>query len=415
MPRSEPRAASGRAATRSAVLDLVRSHGTLSRVELAERTGLTPATITHVVRELVADGLVHEVGRQRSGGSPRRLLAVDPSRWYAVGVQLDRCSATVVVLDFAGRTAARTTLRGSGHEAPDRYLALVARRVRALLDDTGVPAEHVLGVGVATHGPQDTERGVLLTPQPTPAWREHTLVTDLATRLGLPVRLENDATAAAVGEQWAGEQLTAGAPATFGLVYCSSGLGGGVVVDGVAYRGLTGNAVELGHITLDRRGPRCRCGNRGCVEVVAGPEAVVARARAEPTLAHLGLTGRPDDTLTGLDLVARAARDGNRAAARLLDDAGDALGVAAVTLANLFDLDVVVFAGPALRSTGEAVVRRVQSSLARAAYNRDLRPVRARLSTHGTTAAAVGVAVAVLRGPPPPRTAHAAGPGTRAP
>jgi len=411
-----PRTAPGRTGTRATVLDLVRSAGTLSRVELAERTGLTPATITHVVRELTADGLVREVGRQKSGGTPRRLLAVDPHAWYAVGVQLDRCSASVVLLDFAGRTVARSALRGTGREAPGRYLAAVADHVRRVLDDAGVPAARVLGVGLATHGPQDTGRGVLLTPQPTPAWRGHPLVTDLADRLGLPVRLENDATAAAVGEQWAGERVAeGGAPATFGLVYCSSGLGGGVVVDGLAYRGLSGNAVELGHISLDRVGPRCRCGNRGCVEVLAGPDAVVARAVAAPALGHLGLTGRPDETLVELGLVARAAREGNAAAGRLLDDAGDALGLAAVTLANLFDLDVVVFAGPALGTVGDLVVPRVQGALDRAAYNRDLRPVRATLSTHGTTAAAVGVAVAVLRGPPVPRPASdAAGPGPRA-
>ncbi|WP_158609654.1 ROK family transcriptional regulator [Cellulomonas triticagri] len=391
-PRTPPRAATG-----ALVLDLVRTAGTVSRVELAERSGLTAATITHVVRELMAEGLVHEVGR-RTGtvGSPRRLLRLAADAWYAVGVQLDRCASSVVVTDFAGRRVASTGVRGVGRGAPGDTLPVLARHTDLLLAGAGIPRDRVLGVGLVTHGPQDRAAGVVLTGQPTPAWREYPLTRTLADLLDLPVLLENDATAAAVGEQWVGSLDVD----TFGVLYMATGIGGGVIAGAEVYRGGTANPVEVGHIPVDPAGPRCACGNRGCVEVLAGPGAVVGAALAVPGLgARLGLDGGADAQLADFQRVARAAVAGDAAALALVDASARRLGTAAVTLMNLFDLDTVVLAGPAFAVAGALYVERAQEVVDAGALARLLRPVHVRLSRDVRVSAAVGGALVVLRSP----------------
>lgn len=391
-----PHIEDGRVTTSGRVLDLLRTRGTLSRVELAGRTGLTAAAITHVVRRLIADGLVHEVGRDpRQGrGQPRRLLELAPDSWYAVGVQVDRTSTTIVVLDFAGERIADAGLRGSGGAGPEATLTALADHVAVLLREAGVPRERVLGAGLVTHGPQDQERGVLLTAQPEPAWLEFPLTATLADRLGLPVLLENDATAAAFGEQWAGAVPTD----TFGLIYMASGIGGGVIVDGESYRGRASNAVEIGHVALNGGSARCVCGNRGCAQAEAGPRAVVERALADGALTErFGLRGEPDGTIADFERIAGAWHRGDRDAAGLLERSARWLGQAAVTLVNLFDLDTVVLAGPAFVTAGPLYRDHVAAELERRALSRALRRPRVRISTNVDTAAAIGGALHVLR------------------
>jgi predicted NBD/HSP70 family sugar kinase len=386
-----------RAATGALVLDLIRTHGTVSRVELADRSGLTAATITHVVRDLMGEGLVHEVGRVTGGvGSPRRLLELDAGAWFAVGVQLDRCASSVVVTDFAGRRVASTGVRGVGRGAPDDTLPVLARHIDLLLAGAGIPRDRVLGVGLVTHGPQDRAAGAVLTGQPTPEWRDYPLTGTLSRLLGLPVLLENDATAAAVGEQWVGALDVD----TFGVLYMATGVGGGVIAGSEVYRGGTANPVEIGHVPVDPAGPACACGNAGCVEVLAGPAAVVGAALGDTALAdRLGLTGGGDAVLADFQRVARAAVAGDAACVALLAASARHLGTAAVTLMNLFDLDTVVLAGPAFGVAGPLYVAGVQAAVDAGALARLLRPVRVRLSRDVRVSAAVGGALVVLRSP----------------
>lgn len=391
-----PHIEDGRVTTAGRMLDLLRTRGTLSRVELAERTGLTPATITNVVRRLIDDGLVHETGRdqQQGRGQPRRLLELNAGAWYAVGIQVDLTTTTIVVLDFAGDRIAGASLRGSGGDGPETTLAALAEHVTALLRSAGVPTDRVLGAGLVTHGPQDRERGVLLTAQPEPEWLEFPLTETLSKRLGLPVLLENDATAAAFGEQWAGAVPTD----TFGLIYMASGIGGGVIVDGESYRGRASNAVEIGHVALSEGREPCVCGNRGCAQAEAGPRAVVDQVLADGDLAErLGVRGAHDTTLVDFERVARAWRGGDEAAGALLERSARWIGQAAVTLVNLFDLDTIVLAGPAFVTAGPLYRRHIAAELELRALSRTLSRPEVLISTNVDTAAAIGGALHVLR------------------
>ncbi|SCF48834.1 Sugar kinase of the NBD/HSP70 family, may contain an N-terminal HTH domain [Micromonospora matsumotoense] len=385
----------GRVTTAGRMLDLLRTRGTLSRVELAELSGLTQARITHVVRRLLDGGLVREVGREQQGrGQPRRLLELEADAWYAVGVQFDRTTTTIVVIDFAGRRVATAGFRGTGTSGPDSAVSTLADQVDDLVHRTGVPRGRVLGVGLVTHGPQDRERGMLLMAHPTPDWLQYPLTSTLSNRLGLPVLLENDATAAATGEQWSGTVPTD----TFGLIYLGSGLGGGIVADGNAYRGRASNAVEIGHVGLMGASAPCVCGNRGCAEAEAGPRTVVAQVLARPDLAErLGIKAHEENTLADFGRVVRGWQAGDPDATTILQQSARWIGRTAVTMVNLFDLDTVVLAGPALISAGPLYQQFIEAELTRHALSRKLSRPRVLLSANVDTAAAIGGALHVLR------------------
>ena len=202
--------------------------------------------------------------------------------------------------------------------------------------------------------------------------------------------IENDATAAAIGEEGLG-----GSRSSFATVYMAGGIGAGVVLGGQPYRGATSNGVELGHISIDAFGPACSCGNRGCVENIAGPTAVVLKARSNPALAdRLRLRG---DTVADFERIARGAKAGDAEALAILEESAAVLGTATVSLVNLFDVDKVVIAGAAFATAGPLYRDAAQAAVDRSAFMRFAHPVVVTLADHVSDAAAIGGAVTVLR------------------
>jgi predicted NBD/HSP70 family sugar kinase len=383
--------------TRGLILDLIRSARTISRVELAAATGLTGATISEVVRELMGDGLVVEAGRGApTGGKPRTLVQLNPLARYSVGVQLERNTCVIVVVDLAGRQVARTSFHGVASIPPEQSLPLVASQVEALLVTAAVDRDKVLGVGLVSYGPQNRRAGVLLTPQPTADWLDYPVTERLSERLGLPVLLDNDAAAAAVGEYWLG---AVDPRSTYGCIYMATGIGGGVVVAGEVDRGSSSNSLEIGHISIDANGDECPCGNVGCLENHAGPSALVRQALATPGLAkRLALDPSETDVLTEFARIAAAANAGDLAARTLVEQSARYLGSAAVTMTNLFDLDAIVLAGPSFAVAGSTYQAVIQQEVDRRTFARRAHPVRVVPSVNGSDAAAIGGAVLVLQG-----------------
>ncbi|MFF9848144.1 ROK family transcriptional regulator [Streptomyces litmocidini] len=309
------------------VLDLLRTAGEtgISRLELAERTGLTPQAVSKITARLRAEGLATEAGHRAStGGKPRTVLRLVPSAAHAVGVHLDRDELTVLLADLAGATVAlrrRPVDLGAG---PGPVLDAVTEEVRALLA-TAPPGGAllsggaVLGVGVAMPGPLDHRSGVPGRVTGFPEWAGHPVRDELAARLGLPVVLDKDTNAAALGLA-----LRPAAPASFAYVHLGTGLGAGLVLGGAPLRGDRTGAGELGHQTVRLDGPPCGCGGRGCLEVLC----LTAVAHGE---------------------LAEAAR---------------ILGVGAANLVRLLDIDQVLLGGRVVLAAPEAYAAGVREVLA---------------------------------------------------
>lgn len=364
------------------VLDLLRTAGAagISRLELAERTGLTPQAVSKITARLRADGLAAEAGRRAStGGKPRTVLCLVPSAAHAVGLHLDRDELTAVLVDLAGTpVAVRTTPLDLGAGA-DRVVAEAAAQVAAVRAeaagaeaagadavradaarpvaaraDAPRPAQAAggvgepLGVGVAMPGPLDHTTGVTRRVTGFPQWAGFPLRDTLADRLGLPVVLDKDTNAAALG------LAPRGPGDSFAYLHLGTGLGAGLVLDGVLHRGDHTGAGEFGHQVVQLDGPLCHCGNHGCIEALC----LAAVARGEP---------------------AEAAR---------------VLGHGAANLVELLGIDRVLLGGRTVDAHQEEFVRGVAAVLA--ARARDGGPVPVAAAGGGPHQVAEGAAQLVL-------------------
>ncbi|GAB2807064.1 ROK family protein [Lentzea nigeriaca] len=375
------------ASTRAAVLDLIRAAGMISRVGLVNATGLTGGTISTVVRGLIDEGLVAETGHAESTGGKRRvMLQLNHFARYAVGVHLDDARITYVLTNLGGAVVARISRAGSGPDEPAAVVGRMAGEVDALIDSVGVERDRILGLGLVAARP--------------PALAEFGAALERAT--GLPVVLDNDATAAAIGEHWSGG---VGATSTFAALYMGTGLGAGVVLGGTTHRGPSGHAGEIGHTCLDLDGPQCPCGARGCLEVLAGPGAVVARARADRALSRAaglvgGRTRAAAPVAADFAAISRAARRGNARALALLERSARYVAVAARSLANVLDLEVLVLTGPSFAVAGSVYLPVLRAELEGAVI---AHPVSVRLSPSAASASAIGAAAIVLQSELVPR------------
>jgi predicted NBD/HSP70 family sugar kinase len=369
---------------RRVVLEAIRVAGATTRVALAEATGLRAQTVSNIVRRLLDEGLVVEDGRQATTiGKPRTVVRINPTSHYAVGVQIDPYGVRLVVVDLDGTIHAHADRPLPDAHKPDDAVRLVAGQVRRVLKAVGVPPERVSGLGVAAPGPIDLADGMLVHPPNLPGWKRFALRDALAAACRLPVTVDNDATAAAIGEHWSG---AASGVRNFVFVYMGTGVGAGIFVDGRVYRGASGNAGEFGHVPVSLDGPRCRCGSVGCVEAVSAPAAIV-RKRAQPR-----------DVMAAYREVCAAAAAGDTRARGRIETAAGHLATATVGLVNLLDLEMVVLGGPSLDGAAEIYRSAIESAVHERTIARACQQIRVAVSTRGQDAGALGAASLVFYG-----------------
>jgi predicted NBD/HSP70 family sugar kinase len=390
----------GGATSRGVVLDLIRSRGPISRVQLAGMTGFTQATISNVVRQLTEDGLVIESGvREYTGGKPRVMLTLNPKARYAIGIQLGADSTTYVVIDMMGDVVGRIRARGLREEAPAEAVPLLAERAVELLDTLNVPVADVVGVGVAAPGPLDLEKGSIIGAPTMASWRDFPLRSSIEDAIDLPTVLDNDATAAGVGEFWGGRTADSLAHCT---VYMGAGIGAGIVIGGSVYRGASSNTGEIGQLRAAGSDPAVR----QTVEDVAAPRAVADAARravagGRRSTIRLSETGDP---FADFASVAHAATRGDALATELIAHSADVLAEAVLALADILDLDSIALAGPSFALAGPIYQVAIQHRLTDEFSARAEHPVRVGLSHHVVDAAAVGAATLVLQQELAPRS-----------
>ncbi|MFE9353138.1 ROK family protein [Streptomyces olivaceoviridis] len=329
------------------VFTTVLSHGPLTRLEAGRRAGLSPAAVTKAVRPLLAAGYLVEGGDPAGGtgsgegpveearpalGRPAGLVRVNGERALFIGVKStgDELIAVLTDLRCRVRLARRTPL-------PDRAaapaLASIADLVHELLAHAAESGAPVAGLGIAVSGDVDRAEGAVRY-SPFLDWRDVPLAGLAATACGLPVTVDNDVRALTVAEQWFG----AGAGLSdFAVVTVGAGIGCGLVVHGRVVAGAHGVAGEIGHLVVDPAGPPCHCGNRGCVEAIAGDAAIVARMR-EVTRHQV-----PDSAA-----AVALARQGLPGAREVYARAGEAIGRGLATVANLLGPQRVIISGEGL-------------------------------------------------------------------
>jgi predicted NBD/HSP70 family sugar kinase len=379
------------------ILRAITTGAIASRTQLAADHGLSAQSVGRIVRDLLDAGLVEEVATDRPAGpgAPRIGLRMWPDGAYALGFGLERDRLTGVLIDLGvGVRWQMSKATPSGQPAAE-VLQRIEREVRSLLarpefKDCG---SRLCGLGIAAPGPIDCATGTIVDAPNFPNWQHVDVAQELGRALELPVVMDNDATAAAIGTRW---QLRRGLSPFF---YChwGVGIGGGLVVDDEAFLGTTGNAMEIGHVVVNPGGRRCDCGGVGCLEAEASVAAILADA------------ARHGDFHTVEAVVAAAVW--SRPLADILTWAAEKLATALLTVVNLVDVDEVIIGGEHFRAVEQIFLPIIRDVLTSRPFRRPISATRVTVSSL-EAANAVGAAALVfhtlLRSRPPrPSTTHA--------
>lgn len=315
-------------ARRVAMESLIRC-GEISRAQLAAMAGLSRSTVTEVVQELLDCGMVNELPVVLDGGRrgrPAVRLSLCASHGYFAGAGISEVRSSMVLTDLRGGVLAECSLPFSS--SPDELSASICTCLRSLTREAGVDEKAVLGLGLAVPGIVDRDNGVCRLSAAL-GWRDVPIVEIVERAAGVPACIGNDANAIAVAQRLFG---VAREIDDFACIMLGHRIGCAHYMDGRLYSGHGGSAGEIGHITVDPAGAYCRCGKRGCLDTVAGGQAIREAARAAELRCE------------SVHELEQLAAEGDAQAIVLLRRAGEALGVAVASLIQINNPATVLFA-----------------------------------------------------------------------
>jgi predicted NBD/HSP70 family sugar kinase len=373
---------------RSALLSRLYLQGPTSRQDLTRVSGLSSATVSNVVSELISDGVVAEAGLVDSdGGRPRTLLQVRGEFGHVVGVDIGETHIQIGLFDYTLATLATATYSvASTSLEPESVARLVVTGVDEVVSKAGIAVGSLIGVGVGVPGAVRAG-GRELVYAPTLGWSGVPLADMLRRDIAVPLHLDNCARTLGQAEMWRG----AGRGARRAVVaLLGVGVGAAVATASASFRDVTGTTSttsEWGHTVINVGGRPCRCGSRGCLEAYVGAEAILADYLSLPDATPF----QRDGTEARLaELVARAEAAG--AAARVLGTTAEYLGIGISNLINLLSPDLVVLSGWAAATMGPAILPAVRDTVRRHALPYMYGQVRIELGELGPEAVALGAA-----------------------
>ncbi len=382
------------------VIESVRLSGTITRGEIAHRTGLTQQSVSRIARSLIDRGiLVEDAQRRATSGKPRTPVRLCGTAAHALGLHIDPEVLTAVVIDLDGAIVCTCTRPVNADTDPSEFVAQVVALGREALDKAqgSVPEDGFLGIGVAVPGPVDIASGTVLGPPLLTAWNDLPLLYLLKDHFPCPVIIEKDSLAAAAGERWIGRDRRA---RDFAYLYLGTGVGSGLYLNGDLYRGVSANAGEFGQlcaISLGRTGPD------GRPEMVAEcnpPVSVTEFAAAR----GLPPSGAVHGSTAAYRAVGRAAAAGDPAAVGAVREVALAVGRGALGLVDLLDIDLIVLGGPFFtEDTAGFYLEEIGRVVNEFPTARRLRRVEVEPSVLSAEAAAVGAASTIFHATFTPR------------
>jgi glucokinase-like ROK family protein len=329
------------------IMRALRRQGRISRSEISSITGWSKAKASQEIRSLVDKGYLVEVGEGVSqGGRKPRLLRINNQLGYIAGIDIGATSLDIALADVTGSVLQRCSEPTDVKLSPETVFGRCTELLLELIQAQGATADQILGIGTGVPGPVDFARGVLVAPPLMPEW-ENFPIRDFFKKTfpSAFAVVDNDVNIMALGEQRAGD----GAGIDhFIFVKIGTGIGAGIISNGKIHRGSDGCAGDIGHICVDKEGPLCACGNKGCLEAMTAGPAIASKAMEaarngiSPILSQMresnGGVIRPED-------VNAACREGDQAALDIIRDSGKTIGDVLASLVNFFNPSHIFIGG----------------------------------------------------------------------
>ncbi|MDF2963181.1 MAG: family transcriptional regulator [Paenibacillus sp.] len=329
-----------------AIIQLIRDSGPLTKAEIAAKTDLTFTAINNIVEELMNLRLIREAGyNNSSGGRKPLLLELNGDALYAVGVHVSAYTIKTAIINFHGTPIAIKELKLASTTDKHAIVDQILYSVEAVITDSGLEKGKIAGIGLGVPGPLDPYKGIVLTPPNIPGLVSVPIRELIQNHFEMPVLIDKDANVMALGELWFG-----GGRGFNNVLYIDAdlGIGSGLVINRKLYQGFPYGAGEIGHGTIDLDGPRCNCGNYGCLETMASGMAILRRAGEEIRRGAGSMLSAPyesgEDTLD-IHRVIEAAHKGDQLSVNILDESARYLGIALGNVINLLAPETIIIGG----------------------------------------------------------------------
>lgn len=309
---------------------------------------------------------------------------------YVIGIDLGGTKISCALADLEGQVISQNTVPTNAQEGEIPVLNRIIQCVQTVLSNGDITIDKVRAIGIGSPGPLDAKTGVIITTPNLP-FKNFNLVSPLKEKFGVPVYLDNDANVAAIGEFMFGA-----AKGTENMIYftVSTGVGGGAVLNGKVYRGNTSNALEIGHMTVLPDGPRCNCGNIGCLEAVASGTAIGKRGK-EAVESKVETSLRNYENVTSYE-VFKEAKAGDKVAQDIVDSCLNYLGIGVANAIAIFDPEMVIIGG-GVSKVGSVVFDKVQEVVNKRCFKSMADACKILPAGLGTDAGVIGaVALAII-------------------
>jgi glucokinase-like ROK family protein len=376
-----------RRTNRQHVLSLLYFNEGITRQELSRLSGLSPASVTNLVGDLLNSGLVIEAGLQESqGGRPRTTLMMNRDYGFFLGADVGETHVCVELFDIKLQSLDHIRIEVSAHEnQPSQIIDPLVQGIHQLLTNAAITEDHIIGLGIGVPGVVDRFTGVSIVA-PNWGWQNVPLLDLLKQHLNMPIQIDNGAQAMALAEMWfgAGQGLQ-----NLVVVLIGTGVGAGIITQGELYRGVSNSAGEWGHTCIEIHGRTCRCGSKGCVEAYVGAPNIIARLRELSPHSPILQQAKQQTTIQALQ---QAAQEGDPDARHVLSETAEYLGAGIANLINLFNPELIAIGGWEGMVLGDYLLPEIQQSAQRHALAQPMSAVHIELSQLGWDAVSLGAA-----------------------
>jgi glucokinase len=300
---------------------------------------------------------------------------------YVIGIDIGGTKVAIGIVDEFGSVHAQTRIPTNLIIPPSEMIEQIVQSIHLLFEESGLHLEQVMGIGIGAPGPVDAQNGMITCPPNLPNWIQVPIVAELEATFGVPVRLENDASAAALAEKWVGAAQDNG---NFVYMTISTGIGAGLYLDGRLITGSRGNAGDIGHMVIDPTKGTCPCGQKGCFEWLASGTAIARRGSE--------IMGAELTTKEVFDLY----KEKHPKIYTMIDDVFTSIGIGCVTIINLFDPEKIVIGG-GVSQAGAPLFTAVEEYVSRYALNPAGRKTSIVPAASGQHAGVIGAAALIIR------------------
>ena len=380
-----------------AILNAIRECGPISRAKIAKIFKLSGATVTKYVNGLIKAGIVKEDGWESStGGRMPVLLRIVPEATYAIGVDLGGASLRVAVVNLENNIVAKIIKKSNANEGRNKVLRRMIDAIHETIELSRIEKDKIRGIGVGISGLIDHQRGICLYCPNIEGWENVPVKKLIEEEFAVDTSVEDSSRAMALAEHWLG--LGRGID-NFIFVNVGVGIGCGIFIHGKLYRGIGGIAGEFGHITIDEAGPRCNCGNCGCLETLASGPAISRRARQAIKEGVVSLIEKlAEGKLENItpEIVVEATKRGDKLAFNIMEKTGEYLGIGIADMINIFNPELIVI-GAGVSQAGDILLEPLKRAVKARALQLSSSMTNIKVSQLGNNGGALGAAIMVLK------------------